>query len=282
MNYRHIYHAGNFADCLKHAALMAVLLHLRKKETPFAVIDTHAGRGLYDIAGVQAKKTEEAADGILRLLPREDLPGVLATYRDLVRSFGEGHYPGSPLIALKLLRPQDRLVAVEKHPEEHQALAAALGSAKGARAILGDGYHGLERLLPPKERRGLVLIDPPYEADDEFATATRSLIEAHRRFPRGNLLFWYPVKAKSEIAATEGELLNAGIASVLKLELDVDGADTGSGSEARGPRLTQTGMLAINPPFGFAQEMRVVLAYLANTLGRGRGARGVVEVLTER
>ena len=284
MNYRHVYHAGNFADCLKHAALVAVLLHLRKKETPFAVMDTHGGRGLYDIAGEQAKRTGEAADGILRLLPRDDLPGVLATYCDLVRSFGENQYPGSPLIALKLLRPQDRLIAVEKHPDEHQALVAALGSAKNARAILGDAYRELKRLLPPKERRGVILVDPPYEADDEFAAATRSLIEAHKRFPTGIFLFWYPAKVRPEIAATEGELLNAGIASLLKLELDVDGAvtDKGSGSETRAARLAQTGILAINPPFGFAQEMRNVLTYLANSLARGGGARGVLEVLAER
>jgi len=280
MNYRHVYHAGNFADCLKHAALVAVLLHFRKKETPFAVIDTHAGRGLYDIAGAQAKKTGEAADGILRLLSRDDLPGVLVPYRDVVRSFGEGHYPGSPLIAAKLLRPQDRLVAVEKHPEEHQGLASALADAKGARAILGDAYRELQRLLPPRERRGLILIDPPYEAEDEFAAAARSLIQAHRRFPTGIFLFWYPAKVQAEIAATEGELLNAGISSLLKLELDVDGAEVNP--ESRGARLTQTGILAINPPYGFGEDMRVVASYLAGALAQGPRARGTLEVLAER
>ena len=280
MNYRHAYHAGNFADCLKHAAVVAVLLHLRKKETPFAVIDTHAGRGLYDIAGEQAKKTGEAVDGILRLLGGDDLPGVLATYREIVRSFGDGHYPGSPLIAAKLLRPQDRLVAVEKHPEEQQALVSALAGATGVRAILGDAYRELPRLLPPRERRGLILVDPPYEAEEEFATAARSLAEAHKRFPTGIFLFWYPAKARADIAATEGELLNAGVCSLLRLELDVDGAD--EPIKGRGARLTQTGILVINPPFGLADEMDVAVAYLAQTLAQGPRARGSVEVLAER
>jgi 23S rRNA (adenine2030-N6)-methyltransferase len=126
MNYRHAYHAGNFADVLKHAALVSVLLHLRKKDAPFAVIDTHGGRGLYDLGGAEAQKTAEAANGILRLLPRDSLPGVLACYCDLVRGFGEGVYPGSPLIAARLLRTKDRLVGIEKHPEEYASLAAAL------------------------------------------------------------------------------------------------------------------------------------------------------------
>ena len=163
MNYRHAFHAGNFADVLKHAALVAVLLHLRKKETPFAVIDTHGGRGLYDIASAQAARTGEAQDGILRLLDEKDLPGVLAPYCDIVRNFGTGAYPGSPLIAAKLLRLQDRLVAIEKHPEEFAALAASLKGAAKARAVEGDGYRELKRLMPPPERRGVVLIDPPFE-----------------------------------------------------------------------------------------------------------------------
>src|SRR6266566_253411 len=178
MNYRHAYHAGNFADVLKHAALVSVLLHLRKKDTPFAVIDTHGGRGLYDLSGAEAQKTAESANGILRLLQQDAPPGVLAPYCDLVRSFGIRVYPGSPLIASRLLRAKDRLVAIEKHPEEHASLAAALAGVKGARAILGDFERELARLLPPPERRGVLLIDPPYEGEEEFADATRVAVDA--------------------------------------------------------------------------------------------------------
>src|SRR6185312_17179965 len=165
MNYRHAYHAGNFADVVKHIALTGVLLHLRKKETPFAVIDSHAGRGLYDLSGTEAKRTGEAASGIekLRGLKGE---GALGRYLEIA---GESDlYPGSPVIAAKLLRPQDRLVAIEKHPQEFASLRQALAPWRKARAVEGDGAAKLPALLPPAERRGLVLIDPPFEAADEF------------------------------------------------------------------------------------------------------------------
>ena len=274
MNYRHAYHAGNFADCLKHAALVAVLLHLRKKETPFAVIDTHGGRGLYDIGGEQAKKTGEAREGIERLLRLDSVPGVLEPYRALVRSFGAAAYPGSPLIAAKLLRANDRLVAIEKHPEEYAALASALAHQKRARVVQGDYLRELPRLLPPAERRGLVLIDPPYEAENEFAVATGALIAAHGRFATGIFLFWYPAKERPLIAASAGELLNAGIKSLLKLELDV-------GLPAGGERLSAAGLLVVNPPFGFAEEMRKIMPFLEQALGHGKAARGRVESFAE-
>jgi 23S rRNA (adenine2030-N6)-methyltransferase len=278
MNYRHAFHAGNFADCLKHAALVAVLVHLRKKATPFAAIDAHGGRGLYDIGGAEAKKTGEAQEGILRLLARDSVPGVLEPYRETVRSFGEGAYPGSPLIAAKWLRAADRLVAIEKHEEEHAALAAALAGENRARVVLGDYTVALPRLLPPPERRGLVLIDPPYEAEDEFAAATRALITAHRRFATGIYLFWYPAKERREVDASAGELLNAGITSLLKIELDVGAASSPDGKG----RLSAAGLLVINPPFGFADEMRSVVAFLSEALAQGAGARGTVRSYAEK
>jgi 23S rRNA (adenine2030-N6)-methyltransferase len=281
MNYRHAYHAGNFADCLKHAALVAVLLHLRKKQTPFAVIDTHAGRGTYDIGGVEAKKTGEAAGGILRLLRLNSVPGVLKPYCDLVRSFGGDIYPGSPLIAARMLRAKDRLVAIEKQPEEYRGLASALAGDGRARAVNADGYRELLRVLPPPERRGLVLIDPAYEAEDEFAQATRAAIEAHRRFAGGIYLIWYPAKERAAVAASVGELLNAGISSLLKVELDTGGSQT-QAEEGRGPRLTATGLFVVNPPFGFADEMRTILPFLTENLAQGAGAHGAVEILAER
>src|SRR5882672_12799078 len=281
MNYRHAYHAGNFADVLKHAALVAVLLHLRKKDTPFAVIDTHGGRGLYDLGGAEAKKTIEAADGILRLLHRDALPGVLAPYCELVRGFGEGIYPGSPLIAARLLRKKDRLVGIEKHPEEHASLAAALAGEPGARIILGDFHRELPRLLPPPERRGLVLIDPPYEADGELSDATRTAVAAHRRFANGIILFWYPAKARAKIAASAGEFLNAGVRSLLKVEFNT-GASPSTVAEGRAQPLTGAGLLVVNPPFGFAEEMRAIMPFLTHAIGRGPDAVGAVEIIAER
>jgi 23S rRNA (adenine2030-N6)-methyltransferase len=280
MNYRHAYHAGNFADVLKHAALVSVLLHLRKKDTPFAVIDTHGGRALYDLGGVEAQKTAEAANGILRLLQQDAPPGVLAPYCDLVRSFGEGVYPGSPLIAARLLRAKDRLVAIEKHPEEHASLAAALTGDHRARVILGDFHHELPRLLPPPERRGLLLIDPPYEADDEFSDATRTAVAAHRRFANGIVLFWYPAKARAKIAASAGEFLNAGVRSLLKVQFDTGASP--SNVEGRAPPLAAAGLLVANPPFGFADEMRAIMPFLAQVVGQGPDAHGAVDIIAER
>ena len=275
MNYRHAFHAGNFADCLKHAALVAVLLHLRKKQAPFAVIDTHGGRGLYNIGGVEAKKTGEAQTGITRLLVQDRLPGVLDAYCELVRGFGADSYPGSPLIAAKLIRSQDRLVAIEKHPEDHAALAASLAGNARARIIAGDYRRELPQLLPPGERRGVVLIDPPYEAPDEFAEATRALIAAQARFATGIFLLWYPAKERPLVAASAGELLNAGIGSLLKVELDV-----GAPNEAT--RLFAAGLLVVNPPYGFGDEMRSILPFLARILGQGAGPQGGVHSFAER
>ena len=276
MNYRHAYHAGNFADVLKHAALTALLLHLRKKEAPFAVIDTHAGRGVYDLGSPEATKTCEAEEGIARLLGTDPPSGVLRPYAEIVKTFGPGRYPGSPLIAARLLRGHDRLMAIEKHPEEHAVLAAALKPMRQAPAILSDGYRELAKLVPPHERRGLVLIDPPYEDENEFAIAAQALIAAHRRFATGIFVLWYPVKDRTAVEAAIGELLNVGIPRLLRVELDIGlAADDADDAE----RLSAAGLLVVNPPFGFAAEMEIAGAYLADRLKRGAMARFRVETL---
>lgn len=277
MNYRHIYHAGNFADVLKHTALVSILLHLRKKEKAFAVIDTHAGSGLYDIASREAARTKEAERGIGRVLDILDPPGVLAEYCAIARGFAP-NYPGSPLIAAKLLRPQDRLVAIEMHPEECEALKTALEKYSRARVIEGDGYHEIKSLLPPPERRGLVLIDPPYEADDEFVSAARALAEAYRRFATGIYLFWYPLKTRQLADAAAGELMNAGVKDILCIELDVD-VDPKPARAGRGAPLSATGLLVINAPYGFEEEMNVVLPVLAKHLALGAVPRFRLERL---
>jgi len=276
MNYRHAYHAGNFADVLKHTALLAVLAHLKKKNTPFAVIDAHAGRGLYDLSSIEARKTGEAEGGIVRVLTEADLPESLAQYREVVRAFGEGRYPGSPLIAAKILRPKDRLVAIEKHAEEFAALAASL-AGKHARAIHGDFRSHLKSLLPPPERRGVVLLDPPYEAEDEFIEAARAIIDAWRRFATGVYLLWYPAKHRASVDAAAGEVLNAGISSLLRLDLDI-GSQRAAGQAGRGPPMSATGLLVVNPPYGFADQMGVVLDTLTTLIGR-EGANSSVRQL---
>jgi 23S rRNA (adenine2030-N6)-methyltransferase len=273
MNYRHAYHAGNFADVLKHVALVALLLHLRKKEKPFAVIDTHAGRGLYDLGGEEAGKTSEAQSGIARLRSSVNDPPALAAYLEMARGFGTNHYPGSPVIAAKLLRPQDRLVAIEKHPQEFAALAQLLSRFANTNAVEADGYERLPKLLPPAKRRGLVLVDPPYERHDEFVEAAHALIAAHKRFATGIYVWWYPLKSGAEADAAIGEVLNAGIGRILQLELNVGRASSEPG------RLSAASLLVINPPFGFDQEMRQVLNTLAAQLKQGEDASFKVELL---
>jgi len=260
---------------LKHTALVAVLAHLRQKETPFAVIDAHAGRGVYNLSSAEAKKTGEADSGIARVLAEAGLPDPLPLYCEIVRGFETGRYPGSPLIAAKLLRRQDRLVAVEKHPEEFAALAATLAGVKNARAVHGDYRTALKSLLPPPERRGVVLIDPPYEAENEFIEAARAIIDSWRRFATGVYLFWYPAKHRASVDAATGEVLNAGIASLLRLELDI-GAPNAASEAGRAPPMSATGLLVINPPFGFAGQMTEILRTLTALLGRGPDARSSV------
>ena len=257
MNYRHGYHAGNFADVVKHIALVAILLHLRKKETAFAVIDSHAGRGLYDLAGTEAGKTGEAQGGIARLADLAgEMPDALATYLALVKE--SGGYPGSPLIAAGLLRPQDRLTAVEKHPEEFAALKTVLSHWRNALAEHADGYVRMIKLLPPPARRGLVLIDPPFESPEEFSALARTLREAVRKFANGIYLAWYPVKSQADADGFAGEVLAGGIARAMIIDTKVAAPDG---------KLGRAGLLVVNPPYGFAAQMADMARLVAPRLG---------------
>jgi 23S rRNA (adenine2030-N6)-methyltransferase len=249
MNYRHAFHAGNFADVAKHLALVVVLAHLRRKAAGFAVIDSHAGRGAYDLAGPEAVRTGEAAEGIARLTDVKDAPAALATYLELA---GGALYSGSPLLAARLIRPQDRLVAVEKHPDDAAALRTVLQPYARARVEEGDGYRRLLALVPPPERRGVVLIDPPFEAPDEFEAAARAVTAAYRRFATGIYLVWFPVKSAAEANGFCGEVLASGAAKVVRLDITrrtpVDG------------KLNAAGLMVINPPWQFEDDLNAALA----------------------
>jgi len=245
MNYRHAYHAGNFADVAKHLAVVAALLYLRRKDGAFAVIDTHAGRGKYDLESVEARRTGEAEAGVRRLagLAAPDQT-ALSTYLGLARG---DSYPGSPLIAAKLLRPQDRLVAIEKNAAEASLLTEVLKPFRRASVETADGYARLAALLPPAERRGLVLIDPPYESEGEFSDAARAFAAAYRRFATGIYVIWFPVKSQAEANRFCGEVLSAGVEKALRV--DVSRADAQDG------RLSAAGMIIVNPPWYFAEEL---------------------------
>ena len=264
VNYRHAFHAGNFADVVKHVALVAILLHLRKKEKPFRVIDTHAGRGLYDLESEAAVRTGEAARRHCAARPIcQAGPPALATYLDIVRNAGAARYPGSPLIAAQLLREQDKLIAIERHPDDERALASSLARFKNAKCFCADGYQRLAALLPPPERRGLVLIDPPFEAADEFVRLADALAAARKRFATGIYLVWYPIKSIAASDALSGEVLADGSEEVLRITIDV-----GRANRDDKERLSAAGLLVVNPPYGLAEEMKAVAEILGPRLGR--------------
>ncbi|HMH65964.1 MAG TPA: 23S rRNA (adenine(2030)-N(6))-methyltransferase RlmJ [Rhizomicrobium sp.] len=258
MNYRHGYHAGNFADVVKHVALTTILLHLKKKDTGFAVVDSHAGRGAYDLAGAEAGKTGEAQTGIGRLTDLTgDLPEALSAYLLLVRESGANSYPGSPLIAARLLRPQDRLTAIEKHPEEFAVLKDALAPFRNTTCENADGYARTVKLLPPPQRRGLVLLDPPFESPDEFSDLAQTVREAWRKFATGIFLVWYPIKSEAAAKAFAGEVLAGGMTKAMTIDTTV------AASEGK---LGRAGLLVINPPYGFEAAMQAAVAVIAPLL----------------
>jgi 23S rRNA (adenine2030-N6)-methyltransferase len=272
MNYRHAFHAGNFADVVKHLALISIIEHLKRKEASFAVIDTHAGRGVYDLAGDEAKRSGEATNGIERLRNLTEGPATLQVYLDLVRHAGENRYPGSPLIAATLTRPQDRLVAIEKHPEDAAALRATLAPFRKARVIETDGYARLPALLPPPERRGLILIDPSYEAPDEFVRAAQAVADITRRFATGIVLIWFPIKSQAAANAFCGEVLQTGVQKLLRVDIE-------AGAVAE--RMAAAGLLIANPPFGFDTDMRAALEAVAPRLGHDGPAQTRLDWLAE-
>ncbi len=279
MNYRHGFHAGNFADVLKHAVLTRILLHLTAKETPFRVIDTHAGAGRYDLGSEEALRTHEWKDGIARLDQSPLSPAaeaLLAPYRAAIAGarvlYGEGAYPGSPWLCRHAMRPDDRLIVAELHPPTYQKLAEAVGRDKRCKALAIDGWTALRANVPPKERRGLVLIDPPFEEKDEFKTLAEQFITAHRKWPTGIYMIWYPLKERRGIESLLDGADEAGIGRLLRLELDVDRPEAAGG-------LGATGLLIANPPWRLAEEAEVLLPALAERLAQGRRPRYLCEVI---
>lgn len=280
MNYRHIYHAGNFADVLKHAVLALVIEHLKLKEAPFRVIDTHAGTGLYDLASEEAQKTGEWWDGIGSILPAmrpPEIESILAPYLKIVCDENDGgerivRYPGSPLVARRLMRPGDRLIVNEAHPEDAARLAHLFAKDRQTKVLALDGWTALKAVLPPKERRGLVLIDPPFEEPGEFQRLLEGLVTAHRRFATGTVLLWYPIKDVRAATAFLRDAAALGIPKLLAAELFVETPRADAG-------LTATGLLILNPPFTLDTKLSILLPYLASKLAREKSATSRLEWL---
>ena len=278
MNYRHAFHAGGFADVIKHIVLVRILIYLQEKPAAFRVIDSHAGAGLYDLTSAEALRGGEWQTGIARLMQARfsaaTLP-LVTPYLDIVRAFnppGElKAYPGSPLIARALLRPQDRLTACEVESSARKHLIDALRRDPQARVVDLDGWTALPAFVPPNERRGLVLVDPPFEAKDEFERLADGFSEAFAKWPTGSYLLWYPVKSRRatdelarHVAASAAATKLAG--KCLRLELSVAPQQTGSG-------LISTGLLIVNPPWTLASELKTILLELEKPLGQGGAGR---------
>lgn len=269
MNYRHAFHAGNFADVHKHVVLLALLERLKQKPKPLLYLDTHAGRGSYDLRAEDATRSGESREGIARLAGRPVRSADLLRYLQATHAAGSAptHYPGSPLIALGALREGDRAVLVEQQPAEAQALQQATSRMRDVSIVCGDGYAALKTFLPPREKRGLVLIDPPYEADTEFADAERALRFGLSRWPNGVFALWYPIKAGAQSQRLNAALQASGLRKLLRLELTVRPADSPIG-------LNGSGLVIANPPWKFDGEMRDTLAELHAAL-EGQGAARV-------
>ncbi|MHB2167051.1 23S rRNA (adenine(2030)-N(6))-methyltransferase RlmJ [Alsobacter sp. R-9] len=272
MNYRHAFHAGNFADVLKHAVLARVLAYLTQKDAPLRVIDTHAGIGVYDLASDEAGRTQEWRGGIGRLLDAALPPAaadLLAPYLeaidDLRAKAGPLAYPGSPEIARRLTRRQDRLVLIEKHPRDVELLAEAMAGDRRAKVIALDGWTALNAYVPPPERRGLVLVDPPFEEAGELERMAAAAAKAWSKWSTGVYLLWYPVKDTREIDAFHRTVKQGPMRRVLRIELLV--------TDGRDPRLLNgSGLLVVNPPWTLAQDMAVLLPALSTVLRRDASA----------
>ena len=275
MNYRHAFHAGNFADVHKHIVLARIVEHLKSKPAPFRVVDAHAGRGFYDLAGDEATRTAEWRGGVGRLYrdgtaEADPLPGpaeaLLGPWRKAVAAVNDGvrlkHYPGSPEIARRLVRDSDRLILNELHPDDHDALSTRFSRDGRIRITAEDASACLRANLPPPERRGVTLVDPPYEVADESRATLAALQDAHRRFATGVFCLWYPVKAQADANAFARRAGALGLAKMLRVELTVRRAD-------ERVRLNGSGLLLVNPPWKLEEEIRVLLPPLAERMSDG-------------
>jgi 23S rRNA (adenine2030-N6)-methyltransferase len=284
MNYRHAFHAGNFADVLKHAVLVRILVHLRAKAAPFRVLDTHAGAGCYDLNGPEASRSGEWREGIARLIGAPlgaPAHALLAPYFDAVAACNPpgalASYPGSPALARAFLRAQDRLIACELDPAAAAALAHHLGQDRikhdrRVKALAIDGWTALNAWLPPKERRGLVLIDPPFEAANDLARLAQGLETAHRKWAGGIYLLWYPIAPRQPPEMLLRRLRRSGIAKILRAEITVGPPRAAGG-------LGACGLIIVNPPWTLQQELDVMLPELVSVLSEGRSGSARVDWL---
>ena len=270
LSYRHLFHAGNFADVFKHALLTRLLIALAQKDKPWFYLDTHAGIGRYDLTHAWAQKVREYENGIARLWDRKDIPAALAPYLDAVKAENPDHklrfYPGSPRIARGLMRPGDRMVLTELNKTDFADLCKWMGREQQTVIQLLDGYQALKAYLPPKERRGLVLIDSSFDRAKEFARIATALKEAHERWATGTYAIWYPLMAHGAMIGFARNVEKTGIRKILRLEFSI--------MPENSPVIPGCGMLVVNPPWQFKDEAQPLLDWLWRALSVD-GAGGV-------
>jgi 23S rRNA (adenine2030-N6)-methyltransferase len=273
MNYRHVYHAGNFADIAKHVGLLYCLDALKRKDSAFFAMDTHAGRGFYDMQSVEVHKSGEAERGVQKLIENGLGIAVLAEYFGAIRGRrGKrlARYPGSPALIADALRPGDRALFVELMPAEARATEREIESVGRVRTEIGDGYAALKAYLPPEERRGLVLIDPPYESIDELKTMLQAFSEAYLRWPTGTYLMWYPIRSATQRHMVHSRFEALRIPKMLFADLAIHPDDAGLG-------LAGSGLMIVNPPFGADEYLKKAYTAIHGVIAATPGS-GYVEV----
>lgn len=262
LSYRHSFHAGNHADVLKHLVLTLILQSLKQKDRGFFYLDTHSGVGRYSLMSAEAEKTGEYIEGIARLWERNDLPEEVALYLNEIKKINKGKlkfYAGSPLLAVQQLRPQDRALLTELHPNDFPLLRQEFAKIPNVTTKRENGFQQLKATLPPKEKRGLILIDPPYELKEDYELVVKAIIEGYKRFATGVYAIWYPVVLRQHTKRIVRGLQETGIRKILQIELAIR-----PDSDQRG--MTASGMIVINPPWQLENQMKKVLPYLTDVL----------------
>lgn len=279
MNYRHAFHAGNHADVFKHVTLARLIALITRKDTPFAYLDSHAGVGLYDLRGDQASRTGEWLEGIGRVWQAQSVPALLDDYLGVLRAMNPDgelrHYPGSPELARVLSREQDRLHLNEKHPADGELLKDNMRGDRRVAVHRGEGWFVPRALLPTREKRVLLLIDPPFEQPDELERCVQAIDEAHGRMRQAIVAIWYPIKDRRQLKRFYQRLEKSAAPKLLRAELYVHNPDDAE-------RLTGSGLVISNAPWGLEEELRELLPWLAQTLGQSQGGWTLDWLIAER
>ena len=280
LSYRHGFHAGNFADVLKHTVLVHMLEYMTQKDKPLRIIDTHAGAGVYKLNGPQAQKNREFDNGIGQLWDCKQPPAAIARLLDLVHKVNSNTqlqlYPGSPLIAQTLMRPIDRLYLHELHPADFQFLRDCMRDDKRVKVLHEDGFAGMQALLPPPDRRALVLLDPSYEVKNDYQVLVKQVVQAHKRFATGTFAIWYPVVLRQRIDEMELALKKSGIKNIQLMEFGLQPDNPEHG-------MTSSGMIVINPPWTLWRAMEETLPWLVQTLSEdGKGFYRLEQLVAEK